>query len=86
MERPEGLRRDLLHCYDLMLPQDFIPHPADGEVAEFELWPIEQALAAVAETDSVKFNVNLVLIDLFLRSEVIDPRSAEGRKLRDALG
>ena len=25
MERPEGLRRDLLHCYDLELPEDFSP-------------------------------------------------------------
>ena len=25
MERPEGLRRDLLHCYDLDLPEEFRP-------------------------------------------------------------
>src|SRR5262249_22928063 len=31
MERPEGLRRDLLHCYDLNLPDDFRPTAADGE-------------------------------------------------------
>src|SRR5262249_23933565 len=35
MERPEGLRRDLLHCYDLELPDDFRPHAADGEVEAF---------------------------------------------------
>ena len=85
MERPEGLRRDLLHCYDLMLPEDFIPHPADGEVADFELWPLERALDSVAETDSFKFNVNVVLIDLFLRTEMVDPRSTEGQALRRAL-
>ena len=77
MERPEGLRRDLLHCYDLMLPEDFVPHPADGEVAGFELWPLERALDSVAETDSFKFNVNVVLIDLFLRTGIVDPRSTE---------
>ncbi len=32
MERPEGLRRDLLHCYEVELPEDFIPHATDGEV------------------------------------------------------
>lgn len=85
MERPEGLRRDLLHCYDLMLPEDFVPHPADGEVAGFELWPLERALDSVAETDSFKFNVNVVLIDLFLRTGIVDPRSTEGQALRRAL-
>jgi 8-oxo-dGTP pyrophosphatase MutT (NUDIX family) len=85
MERPEGLRRDLLHCYDLTLPEDFVPHPADGEVADFELWPLKRALDTVVETDSFKFNVNVVLIDLFLRTGIIDPRSTEGEALRRAL-
>ena len=29
MERPEGLRRDVLHCFDLELPESFVPHPVD---------------------------------------------------------
>jgi hypothetical protein len=71
MERPEGLRRDLLYCYDLDLPEDFIPRPSDGEVEAFELWPIGQAVEAVRDGDNFKFNVNLVLIDLFLRQGLI---------------
>ncbi len=71
MERAEGLRRDHLHCYDLTLPEDFEPHAADGEVAGFELWPIERVMAAVRDTNAFKFNVNLVLIDLFLRTGLI---------------
>jgi 8-oxo-dGTP pyrophosphatase MutT (NUDIX family) len=67
MERPEGLRRDLLYCYDLLLPDDFIPHAADGEVEAFYLWPIERVVETVRRTDDFKFNVNLVLIDLFRR-------------------
>ena len=67
MERPEGLRRDLLHCYDLDLPGDFSPRAADGEVEAFELWPIARAVRSVRDTDAFKFNVNLVLIDLFHR-------------------
>jgi 8-oxo-dGTP pyrophosphatase MutT (NUDIX family) len=67
MERPEGLRRDLLHCYDLDLPEDFAPRAADGEVEEFSLWPIGRVLETVRDTDDFKFNVNLVLIDLFRR-------------------
>ena len=85
MERPEGLRRDLLYCYDLILPADFVPHPADGEVAAFELWPLRRVYETVAGTDDFKFNVNLVLIDLFLRTGLIDPGSAEWRDLRRAL-
>jgi 8-oxo-dGTP pyrophosphatase MutT (NUDIX family) len=71
MERPEGLRRDLLHCYDLDLPEDFRPLAADGEVQAFELWPIERVVQTVRETDDFKFNVNLVLIDLFRRQGLI---------------
>ena len=71
MERPEGLRRDRIHCYDLLLPEGFVPRAADGEVESFELWPLSRALQAVRDTDLFKFNVNLVLIDLFLRMGLI---------------
>lgn len=84
MERPEGLRRDLLHCYDLDLPEDFTPLPADGEVEGFELWPIARVFEAVRDTDLFKFNVNLVLIDLFLREGLLAGAEADG--LRAALG
>jgi 8-oxo-dGTP pyrophosphatase MutT (NUDIX family) len=83
MERPEGLRRDLLQCYDLTLAEDFIPRAADGEVEAFELWPLARVVAAVRDTDTFKFNVNLVLIDLFLRHGLIP--DAEAATLRAAL-
>lgn len=82
MERPEGLRRDRLYCYDLMLPADFVPRPADGEVESFELWPLRQVWETVRDTDDVKFNVNLVLIDLFIRHGLID--GVEAASLRAA--
>lgn len=85
MERPEGLRRDRLHCYDLWLPEGFLPRPADGEVASFALWPLARVLEVLCETDRFKFNVALVLIDLFLRLGVIDPTSREGRVLSAAI-
>jgi 8-oxo-dGTP pyrophosphatase MutT (NUDIX family) len=83
MRNEEGLRRDVLHCFDLEVPEDFTPRPNDDEVERFELWPAGRALAAVRDTDGVKFNVNLVLIDLFLREGLIDP--AEGQGLRAGL-
>jgi hypothetical protein len=71
MERHEGLRRDILYCYDLALPADFVPTPADGEVEAFELWPIARVVENVATADDFKFNVNLVLIDLFVRLRLV---------------
>jgi hypothetical protein len=78
MERPEGLRRDCLYCYDLMLPEAFVPQAIDGEVEAFELWPIDRAVEAVRDTDDFKFNVNLVLIDLFIRRGLIGGAEADG--------
>lgn len=85
MERPEGLRRDRLVCFDLDLPEDFSPAAADGEVESFALWPLRRAYEAVRDTDDFKFNVSLVLIDLFLRTGLIDPESQPGRRVRAAL-
>ena len=77
MANGEGLRRDVLHCYDLEIPEGVIPRPGDDEVERFELWPATRVLDAVRATDSVKFNVNLVLIDLFLREGLVsDPDGA----------
>jgi 8-oxo-dGTP pyrophosphatase MutT (NUDIX family) len=78
MERPEGLRRDLLHCYDLALPEDFVPTPADGEVESFELWPMARVVETVRDTDGFKFNVSLVLIDLFARLGVCRAQPSGG--------
>ncbi|GAJ28791.1 NUDIX hydrolase [Acidomonas methanolica] len=83
MERPEGLRRDLLHCFDLYLPEAFTPVPVDGEVERFELVPIATAFALVRDTERLKFNVNLVLIDLFLRLGMVPDEDASA--LRQAL-
>ncbi len=79
-----GMRRDRLHVYDLELPEGFEPRPNDDEVQRFELWPIARVVEAVRETDRFKFNVNLVLIDLFLRLGIIPP-GAEAERLRAGL-
>jgi len=72
LDRHEGLRRDFVHCYDLDLPADFVPQPVDGEVEAFELWPVAKVMATVRDSDAFKFNVNLVLIDMFLRLGLIE--------------
>ncbi|MBK1662650.1 NUDIX hydrolase [Paracraurococcus ruber] len=85
MRAEGGLRRDLLHCFDLDLPEAFVPRPNDDEVERFELWPVRRLFEAVRDGEDVKFNVNLVLIDLFLREGLIDPAGEEGRRLRAGL-
>ncbi|MBW6401223.1 DUF4743 domain-containing protein [Roseomonas sp. HJA6] len=77
MANGEGLRRDVLHIFDLDIPEGVTPVPGDDEVDRFELWPAARLIEAVREADSIKFNVNLVLIDLFLREGLIaDPDGA----------
>ncbi|MDT7951049.1 MAG: NUDIX domain-containing protein [Acetobacteraceae bacterium] len=83
MERAEGLRRDTLFCFDLELPAGFEPRAADGEVEAFELWPLERVLETVRRSDDFKFNVNLVLIDLFIRRGLVS--GAEAASLTAAL-
>jgi 8-oxo-dGTP pyrophosphatase MutT (NUDIX family) len=86
MERPEGLRRDCLHCYDLMLPPDFIPVAGDDEVEAFELWPMGRVFETVRDTNDFKFNVNLVLIDLFIRFGLIAGSEAESLRTMQPIG
>jgi 8-oxo-dGTP pyrophosphatase MutT (NUDIX family) len=77
MDRPEGLRRDMIHAYDLELPVDFTPKPMDGEVESFMLWPLEQVREVLFNSDAFKFNVVLVLLDLLLRQGLFTPEEAE---------
>ncbi len=74
MERPErGCAATGCIATTLAMPEDFIPRAAaDGEVEFSSSYrPIERALATVRQTNDFKFNVNLVLIDLFLRERLI---------------
>lgn len=72
-DRAEGLRDDVLFCYDLVLPPDFVPRNTDGEMESFELWPLDRVTARVADGDDFKFNVALVIIDLMVRRGLLGP-------------
>ncbi|WP_354502731.1 DUF4743 domain-containing protein [Limibacillus sp. MBR-115] len=67
------IRDDVLFVYDLELSAGMEPHPRDGEMQYFELWPLAKVMRCVEETDAFKFNVNLVLIDFFIRHGALDP-------------
>ena len=72
-----GFRRDVLYCYDLELPDGFVPVNTDGEVEEFMLLPLTEVAALVRETDEFKLNCNLVVIDFLIRHGWLEPQSAE---------
>ena len=66
-----GLKRDILYCYDLELPDSFVPMCQDGEVESFERLPIQDVLAIIETTDAFKYNCNLVIIDFAIRHGVL---------------
>lgn len=73
MDDALGLKPDLMYCWDLELPADFVPANADGEIAEFRLLSVEQVMEIVDATTNFKFNCNLVNIDFFIRHGALPP-------------
>lgn len=72
-ETDKGLKPDVIYCYDLELPRDFTPRCTDGEVEEFLLWPLDKVAQIVRDTEEVKRNCNLVIIDFLIRHGFITP-------------
>jgi len=70
--RPEGLRRDVLFVYDLILPATFEPRNTDGEVEDFRLMSMDEIITTVADGDAFKFNCALVVIDFLVRHGYIE--------------
>ena len=73
IETEEGIRNDLLFNFDLELPADFVPRNTDGEIDEFQRWPIAKVAERLARTDDFKFNVALVNIDFLARHGYLAP-------------
>jgi hypothetical protein len=73
----EGIRNDVLFCYDIALAEDFKPVNTDGEIEEFYLWPIERVIEVLATTEEFKFNVALVIIDFLVRHGFISPEDPD---------
>ncbi len=72
-ETLEGFKPDVIYCYDLELPPDFVPQCQDGEVEEFYLWPVDKVAELVRDTEAFKKNCNLVVIDFLIRHGFISP-------------
>jgi hypothetical protein len=73
METAWGLSPGTQLVYELELPPDFVPANEDGEVAAFQLRPIEEVATLVAETGEFKSNCNLVIIHFLLRHGLLPP-------------
>lgn len=84
-EWTDGLRDDVAFCYDLELPADFTPRNTDGEVDDFYLWPIDQVIERVRDTEDFKFNVNLVIIDFMIRHGYLGPDDPDYMKIVEGM-
>jgi hypothetical protein len=84
-EHEGGLRNDLVFCYDLALPESFEPVNRDGEISEFQLWPIDEVIERLAAGDEFKFNVALVIIDFLIRRGFVGPEEPDYLALIDGL-
>jgi len=73
METDGGLKPDVMFCYDLEVPKEFVPNNTDGEVASFHLMDVEEVADIVKNTFDFKFNCNLVIIDFLIRHGVLNP-------------
>ena len=79
------LRREILYTHDLELPETFQPCNQDGEVEEFQLMPIAEVVRLVAETDEIKTNCNLVVLDFLVRHGVLHADQAYYAELVEGL-
>ena len=71
-EAREGLKPDVMYCYDLELPEDFVPCNTDGEVETFHRLPLTEVARLVRDTEEFKLNCNLVVIDFLVRHGGLD--------------
>ncbi|KAI3771548.1 hypothetical protein L6452_02713 [Arctium lappa] len=78
-------KRDVLFCYDLKLPESFIPSNQDGEVGSFKLLPITLVVDIIRSTQFFKANCNLVIIGFLFRHGYIKPEDVGYLKLLQSL-
>ncbi|KAG5190944.1 adenylate kinase family protein [Tribonema minus] len=76
----KGLSTKILTVFDLQLPEDFVPFNGDGEVEEFRLVPIKEALDSIRQP-----NCALVMIDFALRHGFVKADDADYLELCHSL-
>ncbi|HZN39772.1 MAG TPA: DUF4743 domain-containing protein [Planctomycetota bacterium] len=76
------LKSDTLACFDLELPAAFVPHPADGEVEEFALWPATRVAESLRDGTPWKPNSAMVTLDFLLRFGCLDAELPTAQRWR----
>jgi hypothetical protein len=85
VEQVEGLRRDVLFIYDLVLPEGFEPENTDGEMEDFCLMTMDELRSRVENTCDFKYNCAIVIIDFLIRHGHIKPSHKDYLKLINSL-
>ncbi|XP_010249854.1 PREDICTED: nudix hydrolase 20, chloroplastic-like isoform X2 [Nelumbo nucifera] len=70
-----SFKRDVLFCYDLELPDEFIPTNQDGEVESFKLVPVTHVMNIIRRVEFFKPNCSLVITDFLFRHGYISPEN-----------
>ena len=71
VETQLGLSRHILFCYDLKLPESFIPKNNDGEIVNFYLLPLKEILKIIKNSRNFKFDCAVVIINFALKKKLI---------------
>ena len=77
IEAAEGLRVGVQFNFDLELPADFQPRNEDGEVAEFQLWPLDRLEENLRDADDFMFDAALAKLDLLVRFGAVGPEDPD---------
>lgn len=65
-----GLHREILHLYNLRLPENFMPQNQDGEVAEFILMNDNEIAQAIIEVQFMEDSALTLLISMQNRQKI----------------
>ncbi len=76
-----GIRNDVLHCFDVELPEQFEPNNQDGEVESFMRLPVHEVIALLQQQDLFKPNTALVMLNFLLRHDWVVIDEAEKAQL-----
>ena len=82
--QPQGLQRETVFIYDLMLDADFTPANQDGEAVEHRRLTMPEAAKLIANErgdDAVTADASLVILDCLLRYGALGPDCADIRSL-----
>lgn len=82
--QPQGLQRETVFVYDLMLDANFMPANQDGEAFEHRRLTLAAAaglIAAGGRDDAITADASLVILDCLLRHSALGADSPERRAL-----